>query len=398
MGEVIILIYFCKKIKLLKMKTRIIFLASIIMLFSCKPSTSNTESTYEVIVQADGVYDGLRAYLMKIENGRNKTATDTAIVFNGAFGFKGEINGAEMRALKIDGVRGQTSLFIEPGTIQIEIYKDSIHKSKVEGTYNNSIFNAYKAKYQEKIEAMEVLKARIISSNEDAESIKKLQKKRESLRTQLKNFGYEFIESNNNSDFSLYILEGLTSQKGFDVEMANKAYQSIEPYIKTKSVSNQIMSNRIKQNLESNPNKQKIKIGMQAPDFTAPNPDGKPITLSAIKGKVTIVDFWASWCKPCRIENPNLVKLYDKYHSKGLEIISVSLDRGKQKAFWIEAIKKDQLSWYNVSNLKFWQDPIAQAYSVNSIPATFILDENGIVIAKRLRGAELEAKIKSLLD
>ena len=379
------------------MKTQIISIIILALLFSCKPSTSNSDGKYEVFVKAEGVYDGLRAYLIKTENGRNKTATDTAIVFNGAFRFKGEIKGAEMRALTIDGVRGQTSVFIEPGQINIEIYKDSIHKSKVEGTYNNEVFNDYKIKYQERIEAIEAVKATLLNSKEDT-ALKILQKKQNSLRAQLKNFGYEFIQENNDSDFSLFILEGLTSQKSFDLELATKAYESIEASIKTKNETNQLISNRIKEKIESNPNKGKITIGMKAPDFTASNPQGKQVTLSEIKGKVTIVDFWASWCKPCRIENPNLVKLYDTYHSKGLEIISVSLERENQKAFWIEAIRKDQLSWYNVSNLKFWQDPIAQAYSVNSIPATFILDENGTLIAERLRGAELEAKIKSLLE
>ena len=398
MGEVIFLIYFCKNLKYLQMKTQIISILVIALLFGCKPSTSNHEGEYEVFVKAEGVYDGLRAYLIKTENGRNRKATDTAIVFNGTFRFKGEIKGAEMRALTIDGVRGQTSVFIEPGNINIEIYKDSIHKSKVEGTYNNKVFNDYKNKYQEKTEAIEAVKAEFLSSEKDSEGLKALQKKGDSLRAQLKNFGFEFIEDNNDSDFSLFILEGLTNQKGFDLELATKAYESIETSIKTKNETNQLISNRIKEKIESNPNKSKIKIGMKAPDFTAPNPQGEQITLSKINGKVIIVDFWASWCKPCRIENPNLVKLYDTYHSKGLEIISVSLERGDQKAFWIEAIKKDQLSWYNVSNLKFWQDPIAQAYSVNSIPATFILDENGTVIAERLRGSELEAKIKSLLE
>ena len=380
------------------MKTQIIFIISIALLFSCKPSTTNYGDNYEVIVKADGVYDGLRAYLMKTENGRNRIATDTAVVFNGAFFFKGEIIGTEMRALTIDGVRGQTSVFLEPGIIHVELYKDSIHKSKVEGTYNNAVFNDYKNQYQEKIEAIDAVRSQFLNSNKDTEGLKALQKKGDSLRAQLKNFGYEFIKTNNGSDFSLFILDGLTSQKGFDYEMATKAYKSIEASIKSKNESNQLISDRIKQKLQNNTKKQTIKIGMQAPDFSAPNPQGKQITLSEIKGKVTIVDFWASWCKPCRIENPNLVKLYDKYHSKGLEIISVSLERGNQKAFWIEAIKKDQLNWYNVSNLKFWQDPIAQAYSVNSIPATFILDENGTVVAERLRGAELEATIKNLLE
>lgn len=380
------------------MKTQIIFIISIALLFSCKPSTTNYGDNYEVIVKADGVYDGLRAYLMKTENGRNRIATDTAVVFNGAFVFKGEIKGTEMRALTIDGVRGQTSVFLEPGIIHVELYKDSIHKSKVEGTYNNAVFNDYKNQYQEKIEAIDAVRSQFLNSNKDTEGLKALQKKGDSLRAQLKNFGYEFIKTNNDSDFSLFVLEGLTSQKGFDVELASNAFKNIEASIKTKNESNQLITDRIRQKIESNPNRPKIKIGMQAPDFTAPDPQGKQITLSEIKGKVTIVDFWASWCKPCRIENPNLVKLYDKYHSKGLEIISVSLERGNQKAFWIEAIKKDQLNWYNVSNLKFWQDQIAQAYSVNSIPATFILDENGTVVAERLRGAELEATIKNLLE
>jgi thiol-disulfide isomerase/thioredoxin len=380
------------------MKTQIIFIISIALLFSCKPSTTNYGDNYEVIVKADGVYDGLRAYLMKTENGRNRIATDTAVVFNGAFFFKGEIIGTEMRALTIDGVRGQTSVFLEPGIIHVELYKDSIHKSKVEGTYNNAVFNDYKNQYQEKIEAIDAVRSQFLNSNKDTEGLKALQKKGDSLRAQLKNFGYEFIKTNNDSDFSLFVLEGLTSQKGFDVELASNAFKNIEASIKTKNESNQLITDRIRQKIESNPNRLKIKIGMQAPDFTAPDPQGKQITLSEIKGKVTIVDFWASWCKPCRIENPNLVKLYDKYHSKGLEIISVSLERGNQKAFWIEAIKKDQLNWYNVSNLKFWQDPIAQAYSVNSIPATFILDENRTVVAERLRGAELEATIKNLLE
>jgi thiol-disulfide isomerase/thioredoxin len=122
------------------------------------------------------------------------------------------------------------------------------------------------------------------------------------------------------------------------------------------------------------------------------------ITLSKILGKVTILDFWASWCRPCRIENPNFVKIYDQYHAKGLEIISVSLDRNNQRQRWVEAIRKDQLNWYNVSNLKFWQDPLAQLYNVSSIPATFILDEEGIVLATKLRGAALETKIAELLE
>ena len=112
-------------------------------------------------------------------------------------------------------------------------------------------------------------------------------------------------------------------------------------------------------------------------------------------GKVTIIDFWASWCGPCRQENPNVVAIYKEFHSKGLNIIGVSLD--KDKAKWKEAILKDKLTWNQVSNLKFWDEPIAAQYKVQSIPATFILDASGNIIAKDLRGAELRAKIIELL-
>jgi thiol-disulfide isomerase/thioredoxin len=112
-------------------------------------------------------------------------------------------------------------------------------------------------------------------------------------------------------------------------------------------------------------------------------------------GKITIVDFWASWCKPCRNENPNMVALYKEFHPKGLNIIGVSLDKDASK--WKEAISKDNLTWPQVSNLKFWQEPIALQYEIQSIPATFILDASGNVIAKNIYGQELKAKIASLL-
>ncbi len=119
------------------------------------------------------------------------------------------------------------------------------------------------------------------------------------------------------------------------------------------------------------------------------------VSLKESLGKVTIVDFWASWCGPCRAENPNVVALYNELHSKGLNIIGVSLD--KDAAKWKEAIAKDKLAWTQVSNLKYWDDPIAKHYKVDGIPATFVLDANGKVVASGLRGEELKAKVIELL-
>jgi thiol-disulfide isomerase/thioredoxin len=118
-------------------------------------------------------------------------------------------------------------------------------------------------------------------------------------------------------------------------------------------------------------------------------------SLKQSLGKITIIDFWASWCGPCRAENPNVLKLYNEFHSKGLNIIGVSLDKEATK--WKEAIAKDKLPWIHVSNLKFWEDPIAQLYNIKSIPATYILDSKGKIIAKDLRGEELNTKITVLL-
>jgi thiol-disulfide isomerase/thioredoxin len=113
-------------------------------------------------------------------------------------------------------------------------------------------------------------------------------------------------------------------------------------------------------------------------------------------GKVTVIDFWASWCRPCRAENPRVVALYNRFHSKGLNIIGVSLDEDVDR--WKEAIAKDQLTWTHVSNLEGWKEPIARLYEVEQIPCTFLLDSSGKVVAKDLMGAQLEKKIQSLLE
>lgn len=135
--------------------------------------------------------------------------------------------------------------------------------------------------------------------------------------------------------------------------------------------------------------------GAVAPDFAQNDPDGQPIKLSELRGKVVLVDFWASWCGPCRRENPNVVRMYNKYKSQGFEILGVSLD--KQKGAWLKAIEKDKLTWPHVSDLRGWKNEVAQLYSVTSVPATILLDREGRIIARNLRGPELEAKVGEVL-
>ncbi len=144
-----------------------------------------------------------------------------------------------------------------------------------------------------------------------------------------------------------------------------------------------------------------LSIGDVAPDLNFPSPDGKNIKLSSLRGKVVLIDFWASWCQPCRVENPNVVRIYDKYHdkklgnAKGFEVYSVSLDQEKNK--WIDAIKKDNLKWEgHVSDLKFWKSEAARIYNISSIPYTVLIDENGVIIGKNLRGPALERALANL--
>ena len=140
---------------------------------------------------------------------------------------------------------------------------------------------------------------------------------------------------------------------------------------------------------------ERVNVAATAPDFTLMTPEGKQLSMYGVKGKLKIIDFWASWCGPCRMENPNMVKLYQDFKDKGLVVISVSLDNRKEK--WVEAIQKDGMPWIHVSSLKGWNDEVVKKYGVDAVPAIFVLDENNRILAKQIRGTKLHEFVKEKL-
>jgi len=211
------------------------------------------------------------------------------------------------------------------------------------------------------------------------------------LRKEYKDYLLNFIDADTTSAANFSVLQRLDPKQ--DGEYFIKVRNGLAPRMQGNVFFDQLANNVAKIEHEMKMNAS-TGIGKQAPDIILPNPDGEEIALSSLRGNYVLVDFWASWCKPCRMENPNVVKLYNKYKKDNFEIYGVSLDRNKDK--WVKAIAQDNLTWKHVSDLQFWNSAAAKLYNVTSIPFTLLIDPDGKIIEKKLRGQALKNKLESI--
>lgn len=209
----------------------------------------------------------------------------------------------------------------------------------------------------------------------------------------------QFIDTTRNPVLGAFIAYQALRDNGAYIELHKNAQKRLVSALPTSELTREysVFVETVENQYKSAQASQLIQVGQVAPDIKLASPNGKEFSLSSLKGQVVLLDFWASWCGPCRRENPNVVKVYDKYKDKGFTIFSVSLDRAKEP--WVAAIEKDNLKWqYHVSDLKWWQSTAAALYGVHSIPNTFLVDRNGNIAAIGLRGAEaIEAALQGVL-
>ena len=366
---------------------RLFALLITITLISCD---QNSDS-YKLTGSAEGFADGTKITVFTIEDKQPK-AIDTLTVENGAFSATyPKSDEIPVNYLRIDELNATILYFPENEDLKATLYKDSIQSSYISGGNQNEVYRGFSEKLREfnKRKQEKVERFKQAQTEQDNALVQQIQQENLQLMNEEREYRKQFVADNNNSVFAVMLLSEMFSRKTITAAEANEYIQNLTPKMAALPITQEI-----KASVET---MSKSDIGGLAPNFSAPTPSGEMLSLKDALGKYTIIDFWASWCKPCRRENPNVVSAYNKYHDKGLNIISVSLDRQGQKAQWVKAIEDDKMDWYHVSNLQFWQDPIARMYSVRSIPATFLLDEDGRIIDKNLRGTALHTKLASLL-
>jgi peroxiredoxin len=330
------------------------------------------------------------------EQGGND-AMDSVKSFAGGFKFKIDIADGEGNLYLISVERNYqdpnsyTEIFLDKGIVNITGDGPLLKGAKFSGTPSavqlNDYNNYMQSNEQIKSESEIYKQASDYYHAGDTANLKLAEQKIDaidSIKTQMQK---QWIRKHTTSPVSAYILEYMRFSVNFDT------LEVLYNYL-TATAKNNYPAKNLKHAIEVN---KLTGIGKTALDFTQPDTLGKPVSLKDFRGKYVLLDFWASWCGPCREENPNVVAAFNKYKDKNFTILSVSLDQPTGKEKWLNAIHKDGLTWTHVSDLKFWSNAVAKEYDIEGIPANFLIDPNGVIIAKNLRGDDLNNKLAEVL-
>ncbi len=349
-------------------------------------ASCDTQKKYDLSGKIEGQADG-KIYL-SIEKDRDLVKIDSANVVDGTFNFAGHVDVTDMYYLQIADKKGALPFFLENAVITIEANIENLREAKIMGSATQDVYSGFitsMKSFQEKQGTIaKAYRKAMAEKNKDASEA--AIKEYEAVDAEKMEIVKTFVNENGNSVASAFVAYRYLLNQ-LEIDKMEEVYNALGKDVKTSS-----SALAIKSKIDI---MKKVAIGQPAPDFTLDTPEGTPMSLSSLKGKVVLIDFWASWCGPCRRENPHMVELYKELSPKGVEFFGVSLDEDREK--WLKAIEDDGLIWKHVSDLKGWNSAASKLYGVNGIPCTYLIDQNGVIVATKVFGDELKAEIEKLL-
>lgn len=360
------------------MKRLSLILLTIIALCSCQNEKKFTG--YTVTGTLKNIADNSVVYITK-----NNKVIDSAIVLNNEFKLTGKLGNPVKVYLKVKNTRDYTSFWLENSNIKFDAEKGKFKEALISGSKIQQEQEILSAKIDKITNRMIKLGSSVHKKMTKVE-LDSIKREFDALGVLQTTINQKYIEEFPNSLVSAYILNMYATTWG--KEKTKELFQQLSTENKDSEYGLEIRG-YIKLN-------RNINIGEQFVDFELKDQYGNPKKLSELKGKTILLEFWASWCGPCRKENPNLVKTYNKFNPKGFEIFAVSLDNSKKR--WLEAIEKDNLNWSHVSDLKGDKNEASLIYGVSEIPDNFLIADNGEIIGRNLRGDKLNDKLKEILE
>lgn len=365
---------------------KLLFLSAIAVIFAACQSKSGYTISGEV---TDPNYEGQQVVLAAVTD-VSMVTVDSTLITNGKFEFKGETDTPVLRFITLgeDANKPRSIVVVEPGKIKI-VYDSLFH---VSGSPINDAYGDFGLKQIEFADKLRALQTQFNSSVSDETMTEELNAELtasyETLSGEARALNYDFVIANIDNELGQYIF--MTRSGMFDSEQQKEILALASEEFKAKD--------NIKRIVDQLAAEENVAIGKDFIDFTMKNPEGESISLSdyAGKGKYVFVDFWASWCGPCIQEMPNVVNAYNKYKNKGFEVVGVSLDKDEDK--WLQGIKDLKMEWPQMSDLKLWESEVVGLYAIQGIPHTILLDKEGKIIAKNLRGEKLDEKLAELMD